>query len=93
MECRECGHEDCPCDECHGEQQWSFIIDTVDPLSGRHHQIEVECFTCHAAEESARADDLNQRRVEDEMARAEVEQSLYAGGVTEDPDVDGGLLG
>jgi hypothetical protein len=66
MKCKVCGREDCPCDECHGESRENFIIDTVDPLSGRHHQIEVECFTCAAAEESARADDINQLRAEDE---------------------------
>ena len=29
----------------------------------------------------------------DEQARAEVENSLHAAGIIEDPDVDGGLLG
>ena len=29
----------------------------------------------------------------DEALRREVEQSLYRDGITEDPDIDGGLLG
>ena len=29
----------------------------------------------------------------DQLARKEVEQSLYQAGIIEDPDIDGGLLG
>ena len=64
MECRECGHEDCPCDECHGEG--GFTVDRWSHQRDCHYQIEVECATCALDAERGRADDQNQLRAEDE---------------------------
>jgi hypothetical protein len=73
-DCKECGHEMCPCEDCHGEG--GFVMDGWSYSSDTHYNYTVPCYRCAEEDERGRADDLNQLRAEDEMERVALDHSL-----------------